>query len=125
MTKPGEKKHDGSKVLDGIWHYPEMYNKNPEPRRTNRWQDRLTSAEKAMVDTAFREDKNLMALGYTFLDNELPLTKRAIGRLRLESHAIVSSGLSFMLTAAKRIPAVKKVGAKLLSQIREIQERSD
>ena len=36
MTKPGEKQHDGGKVLDGVWHYPEMYNGNPEPGRASR-----------------------------------------------------------------------------------------
>lgn len=123
MTKPGEKQHDGGKVLDGVWHYPEMHDGNPDSGRANRWQDQLTPTEKAMVNTAFDKDKNLMMLGYRFLGNDLPLTKRAAGKMRSESHAIASSGLSLLLATAKRIPAVKKVGVKLLSQIKETQER--
>lgn len=120
MIRPGEKEHDGSKVLDGVWHYPEMYNKNPDTRRVDRWQDLLTSTEEAMIAAAFGEDEDLAALGYRFSSDGLPLTRRAAGNLRLKSRAFANSSLFLLLTIAKRIPIVKQVGGKLLSQAKEI-----
>ncbi len=122
MVRPGEKKHDGEKVLDGVWHYPEMYNSNPDSRRLNRWQDQLTPAQKVMVAGAFGDDEDLIKLGYRFPE-ELSVAQQVAGKVNFGLLYAADAGFSLMLEAVRRVPALKRLGKSLLNRT-ESAERS-
>lgn len=123
MLRPGEKEHDGGKVLDGVWHYPRMYDSDPDPSRANKWRTQLTPTRKAMVAGAFGEDEDLLALGYRFHGEELPAAQRAVGRIGLGLSAVASSGFSSLLALVQRVPALESAGSNLLSRVKESRGR--
>ena len=115
MIRPGDKKHDGEKVLDGVWHYSEMYDSNPDPGRVRKWRDQLTPAQKAMVAGALGNDKDLMELGYQFPE-ELPAAQQIAGKVNFGLLTAANSGYSLLLNVARRMPALKNLGKSLLSR---------
>lgn len=123
MLRPGEKKHDGERVLDGVWHYSEMYNSNPDPRRLDRWQDRLTPAQKTTVAGAFSHDENLLKLGYT-LTEELPAAQQVAGNVNFRLLSAADSGLSLLLDAARGVPVLKSLGKSLLGRTKSAGRRT-
>lgn len=64
MLRSGEKKHEGEKVLDGIWYDREMYNSNPDPGRMHGWQKQLSPIQRVAVSDAFSKDGYLKRLNY-------------------------------------------------------------
>lgn len=115
MVRPGEKKHDGEEVLDGVWHYPEMYDSNPDPGRLRKWQDQLTPVQKAMVAGAFGDDEDLIKLGYRFPE-ELPVTWQVAGRVNFGLLCAADAGFSVMLETVRGSPVLKSFGKSLLDR---------
>lgn len=116
MLRPGDKRHDGEKVLDGVWHYPEMYDGNPDPERAHRWRDQLTLTQEAMIVDAFGEDEDLWTLGYRFSEGEdVPPTRRAAAKVGFAFLAAENLGFSFLHAVARKVPGLKVVGKSILS----------
>jgi hypothetical protein len=124
--RPGEREHDGGKLLRvvtgeeyGVWYDEKMYYSNPDPSRVNKWEKQLTPTQKAMLVRAFGEDEKLAALGYRFSEEDLPMAQLAAGRAQYVVSEVVNSGLSLLFTHAIKAPAVKNIGMRLLSRARE------
>jgi sulfotransferase family protein len=98
MLYPERLKHLGEQAItsksDKIWYDPKTYNRDPEAHPVDKWKNQLTSMQQATVAMSFKDDEDLIRIGYDFSINSLSkayyfifrLTCRAFARIRAMIH---------------------------------------
>lgn len=114
MLRPGEKFHDGEKILDDVWYDSKTYSSNLDPGRADKWKSQLSLGDQATIAMSFKNDENLRNLGYDLTDEGLPITRRALGSARIGVPAALERGVLWVAS----YPVVRKSGARLLSLAR-------
>jgi hypothetical protein len=120
MLRPGEKDHDGEKVLDNVWYDPKMYGSNFDPSRADKWKSQLSLSDRAAIVTLFESDENLKDLGYDLADEGLSATRRVAVEIRIGSLA----ALERIILRIVSHPVIGQLGAKLMSWVRVARRRA-
>jgi hypothetical protein len=123
MVRPGEKKHDEGKILDGVWYTDDMYHSNLDPSRMHKWRDQLTARQQAAVATAFKDDGNLKALGYEFSDESVSATSRTIARVRLKARNKLEYLLLQFVSLPMKSTFLRRLVMQMLSSLRAAERR--
>ena len=67
MLCPGSIRHLGEKaVTNNVWYDTKSYNRDPESYEIDKWKAQLTYAQQVLIATAFRDNTDLVQLGYDF-----------------------------------------------------------
>jgi len=80
MMEPQKKKHLGEKALttksDEIWYDVKTYYQEPHDGNIEKWKKRLSSIQQIRISRAFKDHKELNALGYDFSLKDISWIKR-------------------------------------------------
>jgi len=80
MITPQNKKHlgEGSITKSTVWYNKNSFNRAPETGELNKWASQLNVIQKAVIFLSFRNDKELVRLGYNFTLGNLNMTNKII-----------------------------------------------
>lgn len=123
MVRPGDKKHDGGKILDGVWYTDDMYHSNLDPGRVHKWRDQLSTSQQAAVAAAFKDDGNLKALGYELSNESVSATSRTIAGISLEARSRLENLLLRFASLPMKSTFLRRLVMQMLSSLRAAERR--
>lgn len=82
MLRPSQFKHPGEKAItNDVWYSTKTYNKDPDPRRVDKWKTQLTTVQKIMITNAFKDVDELNRLGYDFSNEGFSQVERNLAKI--------------------------------------------
>jgi protein-tyrosine sulfotransferase len=123
MVRPGEKKHDGGKLLDGVWYTDGMYHSDLEPSRAHKWREHLSTSQRATVAAAFKDDENLKSLGYELSDEPASAISDRIAKVRLEARSRLENLLPQFASLPMKSTFLRRLVMQMLSSLRAAERR--
>ena len=81
MLTPSNRRHPGEQAIirTTIWYDPASFRRDPDPTGIDRWKERLSARQKAMITLAFAGMPEVSWAGYPLRHGDLTPPEYALG----------------------------------------------